>query len=1030
MSKKVKFKFEKLQYEIDAVNSVINLFNGVIRNTSSMYPVAHKTLKGIKRIDSGEPIRNPGIIEGARLAENLKRVQLNSKNIFLSDYSKEGNNFTIEMETGTGKTYVYLRTILELNKQYKFNKFMIVVPSVAIRTGVWKSIEMLKDEFVRLYGIDLTKHSFIYDSNNMGKISTNLVETRDLSICIINIQAFNKDSNKIRQEDEYGNIIWEDIKGIRPIIIIDEPQKIEGTAKKISKSAQVIEDVNPLFKLRYSATHKRLYNQVYKLDSYDAYKEDLVKKIEVKTINSTISKKEPYIKYLEFTSDLKAKIEIFRQEQSGRIKFRTFSVRGNTSLYDLSGGLEQYRDMRIGEDPHKLKPLNIVTKSSDFELKLGESNMDTYFKNRNVIKTQIEITIREHLDKQFKILDAGKKIKVLSLFFIDEVAKVRNNDADDGRGEFLILFDETYKKVINEEKYKKKFVQYSDYFKEYEDVFKVREGYFAVDKKKQVVEVEGWDSSKEDNKLKAKSQEDVDRGIELILEKKDELISFNEPLAFIFSHSALREGWDNPNVFNICTLKNGSSDIAKKQEIGRGLRLPVDIYGNRCKENSINYLTVIANDNYENFAKALQEDYNNSMNFDKNEVTPDILLNAIKNSGIPKEKISFELVNILRDELEDKGIINKKGILTKKADEIENIIFNNEILKEHEQIIKEKFIDLMIDKGTKKVHIINGDDEPIPPNRPHSYVCEEDFQKIINKLCSKLKKRAIYKVKIDKDRFIKECKDEINDYIAHVSLSYKTNIETSSTSFNESKKFVVNKEIEQTVAGDNYIHEKKSDIEIVNYIMYHTKLPRLAIIKILQGINNRNALNYIEILEEVTQKILKRFKKEKGKSVIGYEIINGYELNTAKILEVDEIDEEMLKEEKKVYITNGDKRRALNLYYRMDGKGEYNFANSLENNSNVLLFTKLKKGGFVIDTPYGNYSPDWAIVYKKPEGQVRLYFIVETKINKEWESLSDEEQVKIKCGEKHFEAISDEIQFDWVKNYDDFKTKFNVKEGI
>ena len=276
MAKRIAFQFDdELEYQLKAINSAVELFRGLPRQTEGIYR-SERT----RKIAEGDPVRNKDIVVGNRLLQNLRGVQLENQ-LFADETLAENNNFTIEMETGTGKTYVYLRTILELYKEYGFTKFIIVVPSIAIRKGVEKSMEQLRDHFKRLYDVDLSKHSFIYDSNNPKKVSTSLVETNDLSICVLNIQAFNKDTNKIRTEDEYGQILWEDIKYIRPIVIIDEPQKIEGTKAKKSKSLQAIEDIKPLFTFRYSATHKQLYNQIYKLDSYAAYKNELVKKIQI-----------------------------------------------------------------------------------------------------------------------------------------------------------------------------------------------------------------------------------------------------------------------------------------------------------------------------------------------------------------------------------------------------------------------------------------------------------------------------------------------------------------------------------------------------------------------------------------------------------------------------------------------------------------------------------------------------------------------------------------------------------------------------
>ena len=717
---------------------------------------------------------------------------------------------------------------------------MIVVPSIAIRKGVEKSMEQLADHFKRLYNIDIGKHSFIYDSNNPKQISSKLVESNDLSICVLNIQAFNKDTNKIRKEDEYGQNLWENIKYIKPIVIIDEPQKIEGTAKKKSKSLVAIEELKPLFTLRYSATHKQLYNQIYKLDSYAAYQKDLVKKIVVKTVYGVIPKDYPYVRYLAFTSDLKAKIEIFSQDQGGTIRFKSFNVGGGASLEELSGGLSQYKDYRIAEEPHKLKPLSVATKEGFFGLELGHSNHE--IEKNEAVRIQIRLAIQNHFTKQLNIIRSGRKIKALTLFFIDAVDKVRDDSAPDGRGEYLRIFDEEYKKYVTAHTHELEMNK--EYFPDYMNVQAVREGYFARDKKNNAVDVEGWDSSVDDSdvKLKAKSQEDIDRGISLILEKKDELISFEEPLAFIFSHSALREGWDNPNVFTLCTLKAGGSDIAKKQEIGRGLRLPVDNTGNRCIDHRINELTVIANDYYDHFASALQKDFNDNMHFVKDEVTADILIETLKSAGVPEEKISPKLVDTFKEELVSAGVMNTDNVLKGSSQQITKTLDN----------------------------------------------------------------------------------------------------------------------------------------------------------------------------------------------ITSYEVINGYELDERNIFELDTITESDFEQEWRVFKAKSDRSSAMNEYYKLDSEGESKFAHKLENNENVLLFTKLKKGGFVIDTPYGNYSPDWAVVCRKEalkDPSIGIYFIVETKAGKKWADLTDVEKNKIHCGELHFKAVSDDTKFDWVNGYEDFVNKFGVADS-
>ena len=1029
MAKRITFQFEDdLDYQMQAIHSTVELFRGLSRHVDSVYRYSR-----IHDVTQGNPIRNNDIVVGSRLLQNLRDVQL-SNDLFADNTLADGNNFTIEMETGTGKTYVYLRTILELYKEYGFRKFMIVVPSIAIRKGVEKSMEQLADHFKRLYNIDIGKHSFIYDSNNPKQISSKLVESNDLSICVLNIQAFNKDTNKIRKEDEYGQNLWEDIKYIKPIVIIDEPQKIEGTAKKKSKSLVAIEELQPLFTLRYSATHKQLYNQIYKLDSYAAYQKDLVKKIVVKTVYGVIPKDYPYVRYLAFTSDLKAKIEIFSQDQGGTIRFKTFNVGGGVSLEELSGGLSQYKDYRIAEEPHKLKPLSVATKEGFFGLELGHSNHE--IEKNEAVRIQIRLAIQNHFTKQLNIIRQGKKIKALTLFFIDAVDKVRDDSAPDGRGEYLRIFDEEYKKYVSTHAHMLE--QNKEYFPDYMNVQAVREGYFARDKKNNVVDVDGWDSSVDDSdvKLKAKSLEDIDRGISLILEKKDELISFDEPLAFIFSHSALREGWDNPNVFTLCTLKAGGSDIAKKQEIGRGLRLPVDITGNRCIDKRINELTVIANDYYDHFASALQKDFNDNMHFDKNEVTAEILISTLKSAGIPESKVSPELVDTLKEELVSVGVMSSDNVLRGTAQQVtkilDNMVFVDETLNEHAEIIKKQFKELMIQKGSKKIEIVNGDNEPYE-NRPRAYATEGEFEKIYKGLRANLMKRSIYKFSIDKEQFIRDCIFDINQSLLLKKARNEYKVETGRAKFNDSQMFVM----EESAYGDKELEveissEPKSDFEIANFIMYHTMLPRLAIFKIIQGAEKRELLNNQDILDDVTQLIKGKLNNAKAANITSYEVINGYELDEGNIFELDTITEADFEQEWRVFHAKSDRSSAMNEYYKLDSEGESEFAHRLENNENVLLFTKLKKGGFVIDTPYGNYSPDWAVVCRKEalvNADVGIYFIVETKAGKKEENLTDVEINKIRCGKLHFEAVSNQIKFDWVNSYDDFRNKFGIAES-
>ncbi|UUX92980.1 restriction endonuclease [Methanoplanus endosymbiosus] len=1056
MSDKVTFRFDdSLDYQLDAINSAVNLFEGQEKTEGTT--IYRESIREM----GGSLERNPRItLSSSRLLKNLHDVQFSSG---LDSYDSPLNgNYTVEMETGTGKTYVYLRTILELYKTYGLRKFIIVVPSIAIKKGVEKSIEQLNEHFKALYdSLDINSRSFVYTSKAIGKLQDSFTSSPELSIAIMNIQAFNKDTNIIRQEIEGRPVLWDLLKDVRPIIIIDEPQKIEGTKKKKSSSLKAIEELNPQFILRYSATHKNLYNQIYKLSSYDAYEKGIVKKIEVKTIYGEVPKDFPYIRYVNFTSDLKAKLEIFCRDPDHGIVKKKFDVQKGNSISELSGGLSQYKDMFVHSDPHKIEGVTISsrfgqqtlfdpdTSSSKWGVTIKNGHADfftlipgdcTYneelkLNDSIVTRVQIRIAIKNHLDKQFAILEEGKEIKALSLFFIDSVKKVRDDDAPDGRGQYLKIFDEEYQNLIQEEKYRSGFKKYAKYFPEYTDVLKVREGYFARDKTGKVVEPEETsrkgdsDASVEDS-YKAKSKEDIERGISLILEGKEELISFNTPLAFIFSHSALREGWDNPNIFTICTLKQGNSDISKKQELGRGLRLPVDINGSRCLEENVNWLTVIANAYYENFARDLQADFNAESGFDRETVTLRELRETLVKSGIPGEKITPKLVSEFKSELKDNVIINSKDRLTGDASKISTAVFKDETLKEHSSAIREAFVEVMRTKGSRKILIKNGD-QPDIDNDLYSYLDEDSFRKLLRDLTLRMEKRTYYEVDIDSDKFILDAAAHLSGLLKRPEItSQQISITKSRLDMKETGEA---KLCEPTARYEteeaSHFQQKKSDFQIVNYIMSQTRLPRMAIYAVLGELEpeEKEYLRTQDILDIAATELRNLLQMAKAEKVTGYHVIQGYVFDERTLFESDVIDPDLLEEEKKIYRTNAKRRKALYPYYRTDSDGEYDFARHLEDDDDVLLFTKLHKGGFVIDTPYGNYSPDWAIIYRKGES-ARLYFVIETKINKDKSDLTAKEVCKIECGKLHFKAVSDDVKSDNIKflyarNYQDFKEK-------
>jgi type III restriction enzyme len=1034
LNNKIKFQIEELDYQEDAVNSVIDLLKGIDRHSvSSIYSTAR--VQG--SMLNGRPEANVRFSSTSRLLQNLQKIQYRNE-LFKDDHIVGAiPQFSIEMETGTGKTFVYLETILRLWSEFggQFKKFIIVVPSNPILLGVKKSIATFADYFkTKFNNIDLNNHYFVFDKNVTPEtVTSKLIESNDLSIMLITNHSFNKDSNRLRNGKENGVAVWDDIKDIAPIIVIDEPQKMDGSGRKKSASLLAIEELNPPMILRYSATHKNLYNQIYKLDSYKAYKKNLVKNIKVTTIHSLTPKDFPYIRYIKFLDNsLQARIEIFHKEQGKDIKCAKFDVDNNASLEELSGGLPQYRNWYIAVQPRKNDDLQISTDSGEiFCVAEGKSNDEV--DHDVAVEKQMEIAIKAHIKKQAEILNSGKKIKVLTLFFVDSVAKVRSDEGD-GRGTYLKIFDRVFEKIRSQANLFDKSTL-SKYPKEFAilnpdtPVESVREGYFAVDKTHKAVDVDGWNSDKDDEdvKLKAKAQEDVDRGIDLILNKKDELISFDEPLSFIFSHSALREGWDNPNVFVLVTIKETGSDIAKKQEVGRGLRLPVDISGTRCYDSSINELTIVANDYYDHFADSLQDDYNKSSGFNKEEVTADIIKITMVEAGIPEDNVEDACDAFIRELVASNFVkIEKTGKITLKNSEVDfkDFVFNDPVLIEHSNKIKEAFIKAMKDKGSKKIDIANGD-EPSYENAVQKYVNEAEFQRIYQKLLTILQKRSVYRYKLDKDKFIKCTTTEIDRQLAKHNDFIQFEVTNAEVDFNDSKKMTMVNAQKQVENSDSHTltYEAKPLFDLVNVIMANTMLPRLAIIKIINGLtkNSRNKINNQDYLEEAIKIINQKLKEFKSKEFLKAEIIEGIGANKNDIFEVDKIINE--EEIRYLFTPNPSHRKAMNLKYKFDSEGELKFAKVLDNDSNVLLYTKLKKGGFVLETPAGNYSPDWAIVYQKSEEHFAMYFIAETKWDKDAGGLNDDERIKIRCAKKHFEAVNESVdeivKYDWVNAYND-----------
>ena len=577
----MKLKFDpNLEYQQDAINAVVDVFDGqAIENSDLGFEIDNAKKDELDLTDMG--VGNQLEISDEKILENIKKIQKRkSSKIKKEDRVGElqGRNFSVEMETGTGKTYVYLRTIYELHQKYGFKKFITVVPSIAIREGVLKNLEITEEHFRDLYG-NVPLDYFVYDSSHLGKLR-NFATSNTLQIMVINIDAFRRDENIIKRAGDRmsGRRPIEFVQATNPIVIIDEPQNMET-----EKSQKAIESLKPLCTLRYSATHRDYYNLLYRLTPVNAYDMGLVKKIEVDSVLEENGLHDAYIEVLSIMpqkTQIKANLKIEKNTKKGIKRERvTVKTQGVFDLYELSNERDVYEGFVVSAIDAEEGFVEFANGEKVYEGKVrGELTED-------IQRMQIEETVREHLDKEKRLKNKG--IKVLSLFFIDRVRNYRNYETDDYKGKFAKWFEEIYKELTKENKYKELDVLPAE---------EVHEGYFSKDNKGRL----------KDSKT-GEAQYDVST-YDLIMKDKEKLLSFDTSIKFIFSHSALREGWDNPNVFQICTLNESRSKLKKRQEIGRGLRISVNQEGERVFDNSINILTLVANESYEDFARQLQNE--------------------------------------------------------------------------------------------------------------------------------------------------------------------------------------------------------------------------------------------------------------------------------------------------------------------------------------------------------------------------------------------------------------------------------------
>ena len=1012
----MKLKFKEQQYQNDAVNSVINCFLGETkgnrRDLLARYTKVYDEGTLLERKEDVEVISfgNHSItLSETNIRNNIRNVQ--RKNDINYTDNAGITDYTIEMETGTGKTFTYIQTMYELNKEYNWSKFIVMVPSIAIREGVEKSFKITEDYFQEKYHKKI--RYFVYNSSNSSNIANINSYASDDSIwvMIINYQAFNAKSSanrKIYEElDELQSRRPIDvIKSVRPILIIDEPQKFGD------KTESLFSEFKPLFTIRYSATHKKdkEYNKIYRLDAIDAYNQKLVKKINVKGIEVLNNKSENTYLFLDSVDisskhDPVAKIEIEVKTSTG-VTRKLMKIKAGDRLYDKSGELPEYKDYVVSEIDARYDQYDKVFFTNGEEIAVGQATGDV--DSEYITRIQIRETIHSHLEKEKELYKKG--IKVLSLFFIDEVAKYKYyEDGTALKGEYAKMFEEEYIKALSEygSIVDENYLKYLDSF----DTGKIHAGYFSIDKKGHVV-----DPSINDKKEYLSFDEDA---YDLIMKDKERLLSLSEPVRFIFSHSALREGWDNPNIFQICTLKHSNSEISKRQEIGRGLRICVNNDGERMDStvlesnfHNINTLTVIASESYDSFAKSLQNEIASSLtarpkNFVQENFTGKYLTNETGEkysfTEMAYNKMLYFNISAGYVDLENDSKLTDKFIEDLENDKLK--------VMDDLKPFKEEYVALM-----KKLYLANNaklvnDErrENIKNLVPNSNFMKKEWQELWNKINYK----SVYEVDFDSDELIKKAIDAINVRLNVNKMKVRITEgmqkeEITSVSINTGESMTDGKTKTETVED---FSPSQIEYDLIGEITKSTGLTRKTIVKILMGITSQKFSYFKYLPEEFIRKVSNIINEEKATTVIdGITYHKTDERFTNDIFTINNVRGEL--GENAI-----DVKKSIYDYLVTDSKNEDKFAKKLENGE-VTVYAKLPSG-FKIPTPVGNYNPDWAIVLNNPSFKY-VYFIAETKGDLSSLQLRDVEKAKIECAKKHFALLSThDVKYGAVASYQD-----------
>ena len=1009
----MKLKFKTQAYQTAAVQAVVDCFKG--QPPASAEAISYridpgKAKKGVEDLFAEGGFKNADLkLTDIALLENIAQVQHKQNLPQSSELAKtkvSRVNLDIEMETGTGKTYCYVKTIFELNKQYGWSKFIIVVPSIAIREGVAKSLEITAEHFLETY--HKKARFFIYNSKQLHHLES-FSSDAGINVMVINVQAFaarGADNRRIYDElDDFQSRRPIDvISANRPILILDEPQKMEGTA-----TLKSLEEFNALMVLRYSATHKTTHNKIHRLDALDAYNQKLVKKIAVRGISvKGLAGTNAYLYLQSIDISTKkppeARVEFEQKLKSGEIKRVVRKLVKTDNLFDLSNGLDQYHGYVVSDINANTDTLSFT---NGVELFVGEADGDV--NEAALRRIQIREAIKAHFDKELALFQHG--IKVLTLFFIDEVAKYRDYLAADEKGDYARIFEEEYQSYLNEVLDLDE-TPYIKYLKGI-DVARTHSGYFSIDKKTKRLA----DPDVEKRGENAGLSNDVD-AYDLILKDKERLLSFAEPVRFIFSHSALREGWDNPNVFVICALKHSDNTISRRQEVGRGLRLSVNQTGDRMDHpaivHDINVLTVVASESYKDFVSALQKDISDSLSTrpkvaDEAYFTGKVLKTSTGDVEVTPQLAKQIYKYLLKNDYSDDSDhitgtyheAKKEGALAPLPPELQAYA---------EQVFK------LIDSVFSDSQLFDiGDDRRPKKNPLNSNFDKQEFKELWNRI----NRRAAYSVDFDSEELVQKAVGVLNDKdqglrVTPLQYTIQTGEQAAQVSYDglkDGEAFVL-----KATETEKNIHSIHSAVkyDLVGKIAEGTQLTRRTTADILKGINVAVFAQFRTNPESFISEAIRLINEQKATMIIEHLAYDPVE---------DKFDLDIFTagQTKQDFSKAGDKlKRHIYDYVITDSNIERDFVKELDTCTEVVVYAKLPRG-FLIPTPVGDYNPDWAVSFK--EGSVKhIYFVAETKGSMSSMALNEIEKTKIKCAHKFFDEINKKyapqnVKYDVVSSF-------------